>query len=98
MQFFPWVWFTEVFLTATNANLNGTPISIGELLRYIGLWLRMSSVGGGFKRDDLWSTASFDKDNNPCPYNFQKYMSKARFDAITAALTFTDKAAPTCTD
>ena len=58
----------------------------------------MSSVGGGFKRDDFWSTASFDEDNNPCPYNLRKYMSKARFDAITAALTFTDKAAPTYTD
>eukprot|EP00804_Cyclotella_cryptica_P020321 CCRYP_014042-RA/>CCRYP_014042-RA protein AED:0.41 eAED:0.46 QI:0/-1/0/1/-1/1/1/0/310 len=58
----------------------------------------MSSVGGGYKKMDYWSTLPFDERTYPCPYNFRKYMSLKRFDAITAALAFTDANKPTYRD
>ncbi len=50
----------------------------------------MSSVEEGYKKKDFWSTLPFNERENPCPYNFRKYMSAKRFDAITAALSFAD--------
>lgn len=95
--FFPWVWFSTVLLPMTNANAK-TAISLGELIRYLGLWIRMSSVGGGFSKEDFWTPGAYDEENNPCPYNFRKYMSLKRFDQITAALMFTDRPKPTFVD
>ena len=71
---------------------------LGELIRYIGLWFRMSTVGSGFSRRDYWSTRDFDEELNPCPYNFRKYMSLKRFKEITAALSLTDHQKPTYLD
>ena len=62
---------------------------------YFGLWFLMSSIGGGCKKKDFLSTLSFNKRENPYPYNFRKYMSAKRFDAIIAALYFTDVNTPT---
>ena len=73
-------------------------VTYGEMLRFIGIWLRMASVGSGFTRSDYWTTAEFDEEDNPCPYNFRKYMSKKRFEQILSALTFTDVQKPAYVD
>jgi hypothetical protein len=58
----------------------------------------MSSVGGGCKKKDFWSTLPFDERTNPCPYNFRKKMSSKRFDAIMVALSLIDVNKPTYRD
>ena len=97
LKLFPWKWLRIVVISQTNKNLD-QELSWGELLRYLGLWFQMSSVGGGYKKTDFWSTLPFDERTNPCPYNFRKYMSMKRFDAITAALSFTAASKPTYRD
>ena len=95
--FFPITWFRNVLIPKTNEQLK-RDVTFGEMLRYIGLRLRMASVGGAFTKDDYWSTREFDGEEEACPYNFRQYMSKARFDSITAALFFTDAPKPTFVD
>lgn len=94
---FPITWFRNVLIPKTNENLK-SDVSFGEMLRYIGLRLRMASVGGAFKKDDYWSTREFDGEDEACPYNFRQYMSKTRFDSITSGLFFTDAPKPTFVD
>ena len=95
--FFPITWLKTVLIPQTNLNLTSA-ITFGELLRFIGIRLKIASIGGGFKVDDFWSAADFDEDNNPCPYNFRNKMSRSRFRAITAALSFTDRPKPAFVD
>jgi hypothetical protein len=71
---FPAKWLKLAPLAEMNKKLD-KEMTWGELIRYLGLWFLMSSVGGGFKKSDFWSTFPFDKRENPCPYNFCKFMS-----------------------
>jgi hypothetical protein len=49
--FFPWQWLSSVVLVETNKHLS-RPLTMGELIPYIGLWFRMSTVGSGFAKND----------------------------------------------
>lgn len=42
--FFPWQWLCNVLLVQTNRRLQ-RPLTLGELIRYIGIWFRMATVG-----------------------------------------------------
>eukprot|EP00956_Cyclotella_meneghiniana_P035814 scaffold118478_cov62-Cyclotella_meneghiniana.AAC.7 len=95
--FFPMAWLENVLIPKTNLNLK-RDISLGEMIRYIGLRMRIASVGGAFSTEDYWTTQEFDGEENACPYNFREYMSKTRFDNITSALTFTDVPKPAFID
>ena len=63
------------------------PLTLGDLLRYLGLWILMSTCSG-WKRDYFWSVTPFDQDGNLCPYRLGEFMSKRRFNAITRELRF----------
>ena len=96
----PMTWISTVLLAATSASMEKDdvqPLSFGELIRYIGLWLLMSTCQG-WKRQDFWSQLDFDEEEDPCPYRFGKYMSKRRFDSITKHLTFTNVNPPSYRD
>ena len=48
-----------------------------------------------FTRDDFWSVDTvFDHRQNHCPYRFNPYMSKRRFDIITRELRLTGRIPP----
>lgn len=96
-KFFPFKWLIDVLLVETNKNLS-RELTMGELIRYLGLRLSMASVGRGFSTNNFFSTEPFHPVHNPCPYNFRSKMLKKRFKQITAALSFTNKAKPTCKD
>ena len=66
-----------------------SPFTLGDPLRYLGLWLLMSTCSG-WKRDGFWSVKSFDQEANPCPYRLEKFMAKRCFNAITRELMFTN--------
>ena len=51
---FPKKWMIEVVVTKTKEKLDD-PLTYGELLRWIGLWLLMSTVDGSDRRS-FWST------------------------------------------
>jgi len=49
MHFFPMTWFSAVLLPETNAgvvNTGTTPVTFGELLRFLGIRLLMSTCSG----------------------------------------------------
>ena len=49
MHFFPMMWFSAILLPETNAgvvNTGTTPVNFGELLRFLGICLLMSTCSG----------------------------------------------------
>ena len=55
INFIPFDFITGVIIPETNKNLT-TPMSIGEFLTFIGLWLIMSTTQG-CKQDEFWSSS-----------------------------------------
>ena len=87
-------------MVATSAAIvdnGGQAVNRGELIRYLGLWLLMSTCSG-WARADFWDKKPYDPRSNPCPYQFSLLMTKKRFDEITTKLCFTDKDCPTFRD
>ncbi len=85
LKLLPWDFFVDVIISNTSLALTEEKMPVlteGEFLRYIGLWLLMSTVSG-FPRNSYWSKLDFDEKKNPRPYNFPLWMSKHRFDNIT---------------
>ncbi len=92
----PYKFYLDVVVELTSTALVAqklSPMTEGEFLQYIGMWLLMST-SSGWTRNDFWSTKEYDAKTNACPFNFTKYMSKKRFDAITRELRFTNVAPP----
>ncbi|KAL7502075.1 hypothetical protein ACHAXN_000162, partial [Cyclotella atomus] len=86
-------------LNETNkafADQRLNPITLGELIRLLGLVLLMAAVGAGFSQEDFWKP--YHIKTNPCPYNLNKFMSCTRFKCIQRELQFTDAAKPTFVD
>lgn len=101
---FPHTWLTNVLLPRTKATMktespNCTDLTLGELLRFIGIRLLMATCIG-WRASDFWSTTTepYNQEDNRCPYNLKCYMSYRRFLLINKSLSYTDVAAPTYTD
>ena len=90
-KFFPKQYIEKVILLETNKNLE-EPMTLGEFLRWIGIWLFLSTVSG-FRRQDFWSSRPIDR-NEGAPYRINDWMARHRFDKILAALSFTDEEPP----
>lgn len=69
----------------------------GEFFRFIGLWLLMSTVGGGFDKMEHWSK-TIPSPESGAPFRFNEWMSKNRFKSIQAALKHADEECPACVD
>ncbi len=57
MHFFPMTWFSTVLLLQTSAgvvNSGTTPVTFGELHRFLGIRLLMSTCSG-WKVDEFWN-------------------------------------------
>jgi hypothetical protein len=102
MHFFPMTWFSAVLLPQTSAgvvNSGTTPVTFGELLRFLGIRLLMSTCSG-WKVDEFWNydTVPRDQEEDPCPYNFRAFMAKRRFQCINQYLKFTNVQRPAYVD
>ncbi len=78
---------------------NLPPLTLGELMRYIGMRLLMSTLQG-WSMDEYWyyDPVPRPQEEGPCPYNFKGYMGKKWFQVITKCLTFTDAIPPAYCD
>ena len=92
---FPKEYLENVVLTETNQHLNDR-LSYGELLRWIGLWVLMSTVDGS-DRQSFWSTKAINM-NEGAPFRLQQYMSRTRFEAILSATKYTKENPPAFVD
>lgn len=87
LHMLPLQWFTDVFVVKTSEGLENAshpPVSFGEMLRYVGLWLLMATCSG-WRKEQFWSDMPYDQEEKPCPYRFNDYMSKRRFDGNVLA-------------
>ena len=82
-----------LLLGITSKNLEGSTMSWGEMLTYLGLWILMSAVTNGGNNHIYWDH-SYPSNFKGDPFIIHSFMSFARFDAITKALYFTDSAPP----
>ena len=87
----------DVLLGMTSKNLEGSPVSWGEMLNYIDLCLLMSSIATGVNTRTYW-------DNKyPSPFKgahcrLHSVVTFSRVGAITKSLSFTDHSPPLYSD
>ena len=76
-------------IAETNKILDQHPLSYGELLRWISLWVFISTVDGS----DCWSFWLMKKINmyEGAPFHLSSYMTQRRFEEILSALGHTNR-------
>ena len=89
---FPTDYLETVLLEETNQSIEGEPVTYGELLRWIGLWIIMSACDGSDHRS-FWST------KNPNifegrHFRLQQSMSRYWFEGILSAIKYTNNNPP----
>jgi Transposase IS4 len=81
-------YITSVLLVETSKVLPGKPLTLGEFIWFIGLWLIMATTAGN-------SRTSFFEQTEPsawegAPFRLIELMLKKRFDDIANSLRFTN--------
>ena len=92
---FPKEFIEVIIIKETNKKLDDK-IIYGEFVVWLGLWFFMGTTHFGDRRE-FWSTKSIDAFEG-VPFRFNDYMSRNRFETILAALTITDRKAPSYID
>ena len=91
----------NIIITATNRILvrnNCRPLSYGEFLVFIGVWLLMASQKvGGCTRRDYWSSEPVSTWKG-APFRCNEYMSRTRFEQILSNLKYTVNEPPSYID
>jgi Transposase IS4 len=94
---FPKQYLIKVILTAINSNPEiGQHVTIGEFLRWLGLWLLMSTIQGP-QREDFWKMTPPDMFSG-APFRFNNLMSAKRFNDILRLIRYTNNQPPTYQD
>ena len=98
--FFFTTFVKDVIIPQTNKRLteNGfhRELSYGEFLRWLGIWLLMSTINGP-DRGAFWSLVDVDRFRG-APWRLNDLMSRKRFDAILKSIFYTDRNKPQYTD
>ena len=76
----------DTMVTEMNKNISGDPITYGELLKWIGLWVLMSTVDGSDRRS-FWSTCDIDIFHGG-PFRLTAFMSRNRFENMLNNLVY----------
>ena len=85
--------FDSLIIPSTNASLredNLKQTTMGEFLRWIGIWFFLSTTSG-YRRRDYWSNVPPNLEDSLPPYRFHHWMTKQRFDSILRHLSFIHK-------
>ena len=93
----PWDFIVNVVIPETNRRIDGTFLTEGEFMKYLGLWFLMSTVNSGVDKRSFWSS----QPTNPffgAPFRLNEFMSYNRFQQIGSALKYTDIQPPTFVD
>ncbi|KAL7571289.1 hypothetical protein ACA910_008942 [Epithemia clementina (nom. ined.)] len=99
LQLFEIFFFKEfvnaVIIVETSKRLsndNQRPLSYGEFLRWIGVWLFLATIEGP-DRLDFWSLGEIDMFDG-APFRLNHIMSRNRFEAILKAIFYSDREPP----
>jgi hypothetical protein len=90
-RFFPRTYMIEVIIKETNKKLKH-PLTYGELLRWLGLWILMSTVDGSDRRS-FWSSRPINIYEG-APFWLTEFMSRTRFEQILNAISYTTNKPP----
>ena len=93
---FPQKYVEDMILVKTNKVLDQQPVTYGELLRWIGLWVLISTVDGS-NHHSFWSSKSVNIYEG-APFWLGKYMSHTHFEEILSSICYTDESSPTLLD
>ena len=97
LLFFPSDYVTDIILPNTNKSLD-IKLSLGEFLRYVGIWLFITNHSLKHRVRDFWSKETPSRFSSTPAYRCDDWMSHRRFKEITKALTFTGDNPPTYKD
>ena len=86
----------DVIFCKINVNINGSRVTYGEFLRWIGIWFLIAMVIG-LPREAFFSLKPIDPFLG-APFRVNEYMSKKRFEKILAAIRYNDTAPPVYKD
>lgn len=74
-------------------NGDARPLTIGEFVRFLWLWMVMATTEG-YSHDDWWSRVVVDPENDKPPMRFNNHMSRGRFRRIIKSLRLTNEDPP----
>ena len=97
LGFLPTGYMQTVLLKESNKVVMEEAISWREFLRFIGLFLLMSTVSGSFDRRSYFSFTEVSEWEG-APFRLYKYMTGTRFNNIISYLRYTDANQPTFRD
>ena len=93
---FPKKWILETVVPSTNNQLGEEPLSYGELMSWIGLWILMSMVDGSDCRG-FWSNKHVNIFEG-APFRLNNFMTRNRFETILNNITYTNHEPPAFRD
>ena len=94
---FPRTLVEKVILAETNKKID-KKITLGEFLRFIGLWLVITYASpGNLSRKEFWSSKKLERERG-APFRLNDLMSSNRFEDIIKNLTFTNRQPPAFKD
>ena len=82
----------DTIIEGVNKQISGDPITYGELLHWIGLWVMMSTVAGSDHRS-FWLTHDLDIFDGSF-FTLSNYMTQTWFENILNNLTYMNKKPP----
>ena len=88
--------FLDKMVTEMNKKISGDPVTYGELLKWIGLWVLMSTVDGS-DQWSFWSTRDIDIFKG-APFRLAAFMSRNHFENILNNLVYTSADPPAFRD
>ena len=92
---FPKDYLHEVILVETNKKLK-EPLSYGELIQWIGIWVLLSTVDGPDRRS-FWSSKDVDMYEG-APFRLSSLMTRNWFENILSAMMYTSNEPPVYVD
>ena len=95
--FLPRNFIETVVVTLTSSKLS-QPLSFGEFLCFLGLWLVITRASpGNLNRRDFWSKYPVNREKG-APFRLNDLMSSNRFEEIIQALSYTSNDPPSYVD
>ena len=96
--FLPTDYIQSVLIPATNCEIEGSRLTYGEFMTYLGMWLLMSTQVKTSVREYFSSAPINPYTSNGALFRLNSVMPYNRFNEITRALTYTDDDPPTYRD
>ena len=88
--------FLDKMVIEINKKISGDPVTYGELLKWIGLWVLMSTVNGSDRRS-FWLMHDIDIFEG-APFCLAAFMSRNSFENILNNLVYTSADPPAFCD